>query len=149
MVYIDRIFSMAKDFMRLSGNGQQWTANYPTSKDVVQDIKSENAFVCVNDEDIPVGTFALCDYEPSYEEIDGKWLSDSPYIAVHRLATMRQGKAGSFIFAFLTQKYAHIRVDTHDDNKPMQGLLAKFDFKRCGIIYIPGHGRRVAFEFLR
>ena len=75
LVFIDAIFNSARDFMRLNGNPQQWNQNYPTAKDVAQDIKCKRAFVCVNDEDTPVGTFALFDHEPAYDHIDGKWMS--------------------------------------------------------------------------
>ena len=149
LVFVDAIFNSARDFMRLNGNPHQWNQNYPTSRDVAQDIKSKRAFVCVNDDDIPIGTFVLFDYEPAYDYIEGAWLSDKPYKAVHRIATVRKGKIGSFIIKFLEEKYEHLRIDTHENNVPMQNLLTKFNFKRCGIIYIPDHGQRVAFEFVK
>ena len=149
LVFIDAIFNSARDFMRLNGNPQQWNQNYPTAKDVAQDIKCKRAFVCVNDDDTPVGTFALFDHEPAYDHIDGKWMSDTSYKAVHRIATVREGKIGSFIIKYLEEKYGHLRIDTHENNIPMQNLLEKFKFKRCGIIYIPGHGQRIAFEFVK
>ena len=104
LVFIDAIFNSARDFMRLNGNPQQWNQNYPTAKDVAQDIKCKRAFVCVNDEDTPVGTFALFDHEPAYDHIDGKWMSDTSYKAVHRIATVREGKIGSFIIKYLERR---------------------------------------------
>ena len=146
---LDKIFNAARSFMAATGNPTQWNLSYPTSEVVAQDIKDNNAYVCVDDNDKPLGTFALLDYESAYDNIDGSWISNEPYVVIHRLATKPSMKVGSFIITHLQNKYPHIKIDTHQDNKVMQGLLDKFNFKRCGIITIPGHGARIAFEFLR
>ena len=39
-----------------------------------------------------------------------------------------------------------IKVDTHEQNIPMQNLLKKNGFEYCGIIYLEDGGKRVAFE---
>ena len=40
----------------------------------------------------------------------------------------------------------NIRVDTHKDNKSMQGLLLKNNYKYCGVIYLEDGSKRIAFE---
>ena len=39
-----------------------------------------------------------------------------------------------------------IKVDTHENNIPMQSLLKKNGFEYCGVVYLEDGGKRVAFE---
>lgn len=45
-------------------------------------------------------------------------------------------------------KVYSIKVDTHENNKPMQRLLEKLGYEYCGIIYLENGDKRVAFEKL-
>ena len=88
---IMRIYAHARDFMARHGNPDQWgPTNWPPADLIRQDIRQENSYVCVNDADEVIGTFFfICgkDIEPTYREIsDGKWIDESPYGVVHRLA---------------------------------------------------------------
>lgn len=49
LVFVDAIFNSARDFMRLNENPHQWNQNYPTSRDVAQDIKSKSIVTTHND----------------------------------------------------------------------------------------------------
>lgn len=40
----------------------------------------------------------------------------------------------------------NIRIDTHWDNKPMQGALAKAGFHYCGIIHLLDGDERLAYQ---
>ena len=41
----------------------------------------------------------------------------------------------------------HIRIDTHGDNKVMQGMLKKLGFTHCGTVYVEeDNDPRLAFE---
>lgn len=44
------------------------------------------------------------------------------------------------------QQIPNIRVDTHEANVPMQKLLMKNDYQKCGIIYVNDGTPRVAFQ---
>ncbi|WP_294378124.1 hypothetical protein [uncultured Clostridium sp.] len=39
-----------------------------------------------------------------------------------------------------------IRIDTHEENIPMQNLLKRNQYKYCGIIYLDDGAKRIAFE---
>ena len=43
----------------------------------------------------------------------------------------------------------NIRIDTHKDNKIMQGLLERHGFSYCGIIYLLNGAPRLAYQRLR
>ena len=53
------------------------------------------------------------------------------------------------MFAFAKERIDHLRIDTHQDNLPMQGAIAKAGFKRAGIVYVSDGTPRVAFDWLR
>ena len=53
------------------------------------------------------------------------------------------------MFAFAKERADHLRIDTHQDNLPMQGAIAKAGFKRAGIVYVSDGTPRVAFDWLR
>jgi hypothetical protein len=96
----------------------------------------------------PVGYFALLPSpEPTYENIDGAWLTDGPYGVIHRIASY-PGVHGIFsaVIAYAAQRYAHLRIDTHRDNRIMQHLIEKHGFTYCGIIWLEDGSERLAYE---
>ena len=88
--------------------------------------------------------------DPTYRVIEGKWLSSgAPYGVVHRIAVAENQKgAGSFCLRYAMERATSLRIDTHEDNIPMQNLLKKLGFIRCGIIYLPNGDPRIAFEYI-
>ena len=89
------------------------------------------------------------DIEPCYAGIeDGAWIDPSPYGVVHRIASDGSVKgAGSFCIRWAYEQCGHLRIDTHPDNRVMQGLLAKLGFRRCGIIHVvEDNDPRYAYE---
>jgi hypothetical protein len=96
----------------------------------------------------PVGYFALLPSpEPTYDRIDGAWLTDGPYGVIHRIASY-PGVHGIFsaVIAYAAQRYAHLRIDTHRDNRIMQHLIEKHGFTYCGIIWLEDGSERLAYE---
>ncbi len=53
------------------------------------------------------------------------------------------------MFAFAKERADHLRIDTHEDNLPMQGASIKAGFERVGIVYVSDGTPRVAFDWLR
>ena len=136
------IYAHARDFMAKTGNPRQWgPTNWPPEELIVQDIESDNSYVCIDEEDCVVGTFFFIqgeDIEETYRTIDGgSWLDDSAYGVVHRIAADRPGRGiGAFCLNYAYEQCHHLRIDTHEDNKVMQRLLEKEGFVYCGIIYV-------------
>ena len=52
-------------------------------------------------------------------------------------------------FSYGMEKSGYLRIDTHEDNKPMQGALKKFGFRECGIIHLERGAERIAFDCLK
>ena len=148
------IFSYARAFMTAQGNPDQWAARqWPPEELIRQDIAEGKSYVCEEDGRV-IGTFYYEEgeeIEPTYRTVyDGAWHQEGPYGVVHRIAGdgSRRG-IGTFCLAWALDRSPHLRIDTHADNIPMQGLLKKLGFVRCGTIYVDEDGEaspRLAYE---
>lgn len=144
-----RIYDIARDFMRKTGNPNQWGSGYPGEETLLHDISEGNLYVLKAD-GFPSAAFVLAiGKEPNYEKIDnGAWLSDAEYGTIHRVAS--DGRlTGVFadILTFCEHKISHLRIDTHRNNLIMQKLIKRSGFTKCGIIYIREDGTpRIAYE---
>lgn len=133
----------------------QWQDGYPSEDTILDDIKKNESYIAVEN-DVVIGTVAISFRgEKTYGEIfEGSWLSNEDYVVIHRIAVARElkgrGTASNIIkevekIALRNNRYS-IKVDTHEENKVMQNLLRKNNFKYCGIIYLMDKSKRVAFE---
>lgn len=142
---IMNLYSHARKFMEENKNPTQW-ANYPPKELLEDDIEKNNSYVCVENGEI-VGTFFFkTGDDPTYLKIfHGEWLNDKPYGVIHRITSSKKG-VGTFCLKWCFEKCSNIRIDTHEDNIPMQNLLKKNNYKKCGIIYIENGEERIAFH---
>ena len=138
---IMEIYACARRFMAEHGNPNQWgPTNWPPEALIRQDIARGNSYVCVSGGRV-AGTFFFTfgrDIEPTYRNITGgKWLDDSPYGVVHRIAGDGETKGvGAFCINWAFEQCGHLRIDTHGDNRVMQNLLGKLGFVHCGTIHV-------------
>lgn len=144
---LHRIFDAAKSFMRATGNMSQWSGNYPSDELLVEEIEAGHCFI-VEHEGRAVASFCLIHgADPTYSYIEGEWLSDEPYATIHRIASDGSVRGiGEFVFNHCFSIAGTIRIDTHADNIPMQRLVEKYGFRRCGIIYISDGSPRIAYQ---
>ena len=150
LALIAAIYDHARAFMRSYGNNDQWpTARYPALWSAELDLKDGILYVTENEDGIN-GTFVLVPGpDPTYHVIEnGSWRSDTPYGAVHRVASLGGGTLAAAL-EFAKTKYDHIRMDTHQDNAPMRHLLEKAGFSHRGTIYVEDGTPRMAFDLLK
>lgn len=144
-----KLYEEARTFMKENGNPTQWGAVYPPVEAVEADIAAGKSYVCEEDGRL-LGTFFFAvEADPDYAVIeDGSWLSGGDYAVMHRVACPgRQKGVGSFCVNWcVEQSGGDLRIDTHDDNLPMQHMLEKNGFKRCGIIHLANGDARIAYE---
>ena len=143
------VFDEARTFMASVGNPTQWGDGYPTADILLADIQRGVSYVIEEDDDI-VGTFAFIPgTDPTYAVIEnGQWLDDVlPYGTIHRLASLtdHHGIADACL-DWCAARMDNIRVDTHRDNLVLQHILTTRGFSYCGIIYVPGHSPRLAYQ---
>ncbi|MDD4371953.1 MAG: GNAT family protein [Anaerostipes sp.] len=142
------IYAYARNFMAENGNAGQWGKNYPSQTVVEKDIQEQRSYVCIEDSKI-VGVFYFAEKEdPTYKVIeDGDWINDKPYGVIHRIASAEGTKGvATFCMNWVYEQIGNIRIDTHRNNIPMQSLLIKLGFKRCGVIYLADGSPRIAFQ---
>ena len=133
---MQEIFADARAFMRENGNPDQWGDRFPTREMLDKDLALHRSYVCEDNGKI-AATFAFTtDGEPTYRVIrGGAWLDDAPYGVVHRIAAAKGTHgAASFCMNWCMEQCGNIRIDTHANNKPMQGLLNKLGYTYCGVI---------------
>lgn len=145
------IYSAAKHFMRTHGNPSQWNGEYPNEALLSDDIKKGNLYVVTDEENAPYGVFALIyGIDETYEYIEGEWHYDTPYATIHRIASDGTKKGVmKACFDFARESYNHLRVDTHDDNVPMQNAVKKCGFEYTGTIYIADGSPRRAYDWCK
>lgn len=141
------IYASARAFMVRSGNPTQWSDRYPLEEDVLEDIALGRLFVV--EEDGVHGCFMLASGpDDTYAEIfDGSWGSDRPYGVLHRVAgdgTLR-GIVHRAV-AFAAERFDHLRIDTHQNNLPMQRALAREGFVYRGTITAHDGTPRLAYD---
>lgn len=139
----------------LSEDKHQWDHTYPQRSHIADDIARSCGYViCAGGRPAAYGAIVFSG-EPAYKGIRGCWLTDGPYVVVHRLAVdrthRRKGLASRFMAEAerlaLESGIHSLRVDTNHDNTRMQGLLARLGFTYCGDISYP-QGDRMAYEKL-
>lgn len=155
----------------------QWQNGYPNRAAIADDVAHARSYVVVGttdnetpDEGVTEGhelilATAMLEFggEPTYDAIDGAWLTESTsdvptYLTVHRVA-VADGATGRGVARFLLAQAeaaarSHgcksVRIDTHEGNVPMRSLLAKCGYAQCGTILLTDPAEptpeRLAFE---
>ena len=152
------IILQAKAQMYREGK-HQWDENYPTVPILENDVRRGWGYVLVpsdDDSDIIAYGAVVFDGEPAYKGLwDGQWLSEQPYVVLHRLAVAdrwkRQGMAVRYMQAVcdlaLSRGIRSFKVDTNYDNFYMQRVFSRLGFTYCGRIRYDA-GERMAYEKL-
>ena len=141
------IYAIARRYMKDTGNANQWKNFYPPKELLENDIQKENLYVVCEDSEIYAVFAFIPGIDPTYNEIDGAWLNDLPYSAIHRVAS--SGKKKGMLHECVNYALQHcdnIKIDTHHDNKVMQHQLEKEGFVRCGIIKLENGEPRIAYQ---
>ncbi len=148
---IEQLYAEARVFMKENGNPTQWGDNYPPIDLIKEDIENQVSYVCEDAGNI-VATFFYMERldDPTYHIIEnGNWISEEAYGVIHRITAKRGTKGvASYCITKCHEECGHLRMDTHENNIPMQHLLEKLGFHKCGIIYVADGSPRIAYEWI-
>ena len=143
------LYAQGRQYMRRSGNQNQWIHGYPSRELVTEDIRQGRSYLLTeNGRAEAVFYFhADRDIEPTYRVIDGAWLDDGPYGVLHRVAS--SGRVSGVMERCTAGGMEHcpsLRVDAHRDNLPMQRALERGGYRYCGVIVIEDGSERLAYQ---
>lgn len=149
---IMNIIEQAKLHLKEQGI-DQWQDGYPNGETVQEDIDKGVGYCIFCEKQVAGYVCISFETEKDYEQIEGSWNKEEPYVVVHRFAMsdefrgkhLTQDIFSSIETMGLDQKCSSIRIDTHENNKKMQYVLQKNSFSYCGIVFISG-GKRLAFD---
>ena len=147
-----KIIQQAIERRRIDGS-KQWQDGYPNPETIQSDIQKNYGYVLTDSEKIIGYSAIIFNNEPAYEKIDGKWLTESDFLVVHRVAISEEyiGKGlAQKIFSYIEEvakenKIPSIKVDTNFDNLAMLKILEKLNYQYCGEVFLRS-GVRKAFE---
>ena len=141
---IMEIYATAREYMKNSGNPNQWKDYYPEKNIVKKDIEDKISYVLEDNGYIFAVFVFIKGYEKSYEL---NFPSDKEYGIIHRVASDgSKRKIVSHIINFVKKEITLLRIDTHEDNKTMQKAVEKLGFKRLGIIQLDDRSFRILYE---
>jgi len=148
------LLNQARTYLHSYGN-YQWDETYPTLPIIEKDLANRVGYLIYDDE-TPIGYFCGdFDGDASYDELQGTWLSDQPYIVVHRLGLGDTGRGKGMaanicqcIEDMAREQGVHsFRIDTDRRNLKMQHLMHKCGFTFCGYVTFAGDNK-LAYEKL-
>ncbi len=143
------IYAAARRFMKAAGNPTQWEDTEPPEELVQEDIRLGYSYVAVVDGRIQAVFAMIPGEDPTYRVIEGAWLDDGPYCAVHRVASRGEIRGmATEIFRWVLARHPSVRIDTHNDNRPMRHVLEKNGFIYCGRVWNRNGAPRVAYQHL-
>ena len=134
------ILQQAVDQMLREGR-HQWSREYPRPEDIGQDIsQGVGTVLCRRDGTVIAYAAVVFTGEPAYETLEGEWLSDRPYVVVHRIAVADECKRAGIATRFMrmieeeaVREGIHsFRIDPNYDTVYMQKMLARLGFTRTG-----------------
>ncbi len=145
---------LQKAIIRRKNDGSnQWQDGYPNPEVIKNDIEKGAGYVLKEGKTIIGYCAILINDEPEYEKIEGKWLTNSDFVVIHRIAIsenyLGQGLSKTileYVEAFAkSSTIFSIKVDTNHDNFAMLKIFEKSGFTFCGIVHFRGSPRR-AYE---
>lgn len=152
---VDNIVEIIKYAVkRLGDTGiSQWQNGYPNKEVVLQDIENGVARVLCEKEKILAYGALVFTGEKAYDDLKGgEWiLQTQNYATIHRACVSNSclGEGYGKLFMIFAENEAKqtsdsIRIDTHPDNKIMQGLVASLHYEYCGKVMY--ESVRLAYE---
>ena len=121
----------------------QWQDGYPTEKVLRTDMDFGQGWVFEHEGEVAGYCCISMRHEPSYDVIDGAWLTEGDnYAVVHRAMISdkyRGTRLAAEMFSFAAELASgmgkvSVRVDTHRDNRAMNRLCEKLGYQLCGVV---------------
>ncbi len=148
---IVQILNEAKDFLRKQEIPQWQDLHFEEL--VPQSISRGEQYVLYED-GVLAAVCTMQSFEPDYQTIEGRWLTNGNYYAVHRVAVSSSFR-GRGVTQYLYEELAKLakengaialRADTHPKNLRMQRTFEKNQFMPCGKVTVFSGDVFLAYE---
>src|SRR5690606_10133070 len=70
---------------RRKDGSDQWQDGYPNLSTVEMDVEKQQNYVLTQNGKLIATAAVIFNYEPTYDEIDGEWLTNGDFYVVHRV----------------------------------------------------------------
>ncbi len=151
------IINQAKAALKDDGVDQRQNGS-PDNMLVGRQITRNSSYVYEKDEKILAYAYLSEDYEPTYAAVMSLVKGNDAY-TIHTFCVADEAKGKGVASKFFDEiiDFAKengkdsLRIDTHEDNFKMRGLIEKMGFQFLGQIYIKDNGQtkpRLAYELL-
>ena len=141
------IYDSARSYMWHSGNPTQWSSQYPGATLLLSDIAAGQLYVLEEAERICACFMLSAGPDPTYLHINGQWAQDAPYGVLHRVASDGSTRrVVSKCVEFAAARFSYLRIDTHEQNIPMQKALQREGFVHRGTILTHDGTPRLAYD---
>jgi len=142
---------------RREDGSDQWQDGYPNVDVVQNDINRGVGFVLIDGDTIIGYCAVMINDEPEYANIQGKWLTNDDFVAIHRVAVSNKYLGKGFAKKLMTsvEEYAvsnhilSIKADTNFDNFAMMNIFEKLGYIYCGEVYFRNSPRRAYEKILK
>ena len=146
------IIDLAKKYLKQQ-KIDQWQTGYPDYNCIKQDILHEKGFFLIDEHEILGYLCVDYDGEPAYDNLNGKWQTNTEYVVVHRMAFSdnARGRGMSTMAFHLVEEMSKrigihaFRVDTDAENQRMLHILKKNGFSYRGVICFD-NSEKIAFD---
>lgn len=149
---VAEIYDLARESLKRNGI-PQWQSGVPSRETFLEDVNKGIAYV-IQDEHQVIATIQIIEYEPYYDKVfEGNWTEPNALVA-HRVAVRigcRKQGVGTMLLCeaekiALERGKKALRLDTHEKNFKMRGMLEKNGYKNIGKVYLSGGEERFAYE---
>jgi len=150
----------------------QWQNGNPNKNDIVKDVADGVGWVIANDcqkgalQAPVICAYAMlsCETEPAYEVVHGggQWgdlqepdaKRGMPYATIHRVAVAQNARGCGYAKKIIAQceqvtkkkGIPWLRIDTHQDNVAMQGVIKSCGFVFVGTVVLEDGSSRLAYQ---
>ena len=132
----------------------QWDHTYPNSKVITQDIKHNNYYIYIENNEVIGGIAIDNNQSPEYLEINWEDKTNQ-FLCVHRLAVKEdfwdkgigQKLMKYAVKLVIIKNLKSIRLDTYSGNPHAMNFYKKINYKQLGYIYLkPNKNEYYCFE---
>lgn len=82
-----RIYAHARKMMAINHNPHQWKDTDPEKELIISRINQISHYIVENNSHICCGFSLIPGKDPTYDEIECKWLNDLHYLTIHSIAS--------------------------------------------------------------